>query len=171
MGGGGGYNIYAYTDEAKLNYSGKIDVITSFDVLEHVEDPVKFFKDIYELLAPNGRAIIGTPTSTPVMRELLSGVYDKTILYSAQHIWIFSERSMMCLAESAGFKNSNCSIKFFQRRGLANLLNWLKYRRPLANGEEAPKYNFITELLDEVYRKTLEEKGMADYIVIYLEKS
>lgn len=55
----------------------KVEVVTSFDVIEHVENPRKFIKEVYELLAPNGTAIIGTPTDAPIMRELLGEVYEK----------------------------------------------------------------------------------------------
>lgn len=41
-----GFNTYAYADEAKKKYTDKIDVITSFDVIEHVQSPEIFIKDV-----------------------------------------------------------------------------------------------------------------------------
>lgn len=68
------------------------DVITSFDVIEHVEDPREFLQDVYDLLSPKRQAIIGTPTDAPVMRELLGEIYEKNQLFSTQHPWIFGEK-------------------------------------------------------------------------------
>ena len=76
----------------KKSWGNKIDVITSFDVIEHVEEPTKFITDIFELLAEGGQAIIGTPTEAPVMRELLGEIFEKKLLFSTQHIWIFLKK-------------------------------------------------------------------------------
>jgi SAM-dependent methyltransferase len=37
------------------------DTIISIDVLEHVEDPVKFISEIYRVLKPSGKTILSTP--------------------------------------------------------------------------------------------------------------
>lgn len=66
-----GFSTYSYADEAKKLYANKIDVITSFDVIEHVQSPESFIKDVYDLLTAGGKAIIGTPTDAPIMRSLL----------------------------------------------------------------------------------------------------
>jgi len=39
--------------------------VISFDTLEHVECPQKFFKNLALMLAPNGEAIIGFPNEFP----------------------------------------------------------------------------------------------------------
>lgn len=50
-----GFSTYSYADEAKKLYANKIDVITSFDVIEHVQSPESFIKDVYDLLTVGGR--------------------------------------------------------------------------------------------------------------------
>lgn len=77
-----GFSTYSYADEAKKLYANKIDVITSFDVIEHVQSPESFIKDVYDLLTAGGKAIIGTPTDAPVMRSLLGKDYEKKLLFS-----------------------------------------------------------------------------------------
>jgi len=44
-----------------LNCSGKFDIITLFDVLEHSENPVKLIEDINKILKLNGVIIISLP--------------------------------------------------------------------------------------------------------------
>ncbi len=161
-----GFTVYAYADLALKEYQGggSIDVITSFDVIEHVDDPRSFIKNIYELLAKGGRAIVGTPTDAPVMRSLLGKVYEKELLFSTQHIWIFSEKNLRLLAEEQGFKS--ISFKYFQRYGIGNMLGWIRDKEP----GTAVESEFITAALDGVWRGQLSDKGMSDYIVMYLEK-
>ena len=46
------YKVYSYAGEACKDYADKVDVITSFDVIEHVSEPKEFASDIYRLLKP-----------------------------------------------------------------------------------------------------------------------
>lgn len=158
------FETYAYASEAKKEYAGIIEVITSFDVIEHVEEPVKFIQDIYELLAEGGEAIIGTPTDAPVMRQILGEIYEKRLLFSTQHLWIFAEKNLQIVAQKAGFQQ--ISIKYYQRYGLNNFIGWIKEEK--ACGE--PDYSFVTSTMNEMWKTELSSKGLSDYIVLYLKK-
>ena len=159
-----GFSTYSYADEAKKLYANKIDVITSFDVIEHVQSPESFIKDVYDLLTAGGKAIIGTPTDAPVMRSLLGKDYEKKLLFSTQHLWILSEKNLRIISEKCGFKNID--IKYYQRYGIDNMLGWLKNKEP----KSEIKQKFITETLNNVWKAQLVDNGLADYIVLYLEK-
>lgn len=159
-----GFSTYSYADEAKKLYANKIDVITSFDVIEHVQSPESFIKDVYDLLTAGGKAIIGTPTDAPVMRSLLGKDYEKKLLFSTQHLWILSEKNLRIISEKCGFKNID--IKYYQRYGIDNMLGWLKDKEP----KSEIKQKFITETLNNVRKAQLVDNGLADYIVLYLEK-
>lgn len=56
-----GYRVYSYASEALKELAGEIDVVVSFDCIEHVRNPVEFVCESYKLLRVGGRAIIGTP--------------------------------------------------------------------------------------------------------------
>lgn len=159
-----GFHTYAYAEEAKLDWENKIDRITSFDVIEHVEDPMGFLKECYYLLKEGGQAVIGTPTDAPVMRSLLGETYEKQLLFSTQHLWIFSEKTLKMMAESAGYQE--ISVKYFQRYGIQNLLGWLKEKRPNADLHET----WVADALDRVWKAEAESQRMSDYIVLFLKK-
>lgn len=148
------------------NWRGRVDVVTSFDVIEHVVDPLSFLKNVYALLGDGGQAIIGTPTDAPIMRELLGKTYEKELLFSVQHLWIFGERNLRLLSGKAGFAEENIKIKFFQRYGIGNLLGWLRDKKP----KSAIEAKFITGTLDSAWKAVAESMGLADYIVLYLSK-
>lgn len=161
-----GFNTFAYAGEARKQFEGKVDVITSFDVIEHVDDPLEFILDIYKLLRIGGQAFIGTPTETPIMRKLLGEDYEKKLLFSTQHIWVFSKNNLSALAIGAGFLAENISFKYSQRYGLGNVFGWLKYREPRKDIYD----EFITETLDEVWKTECSSKELSDYIILCLKK-
>lgn len=159
-----GFRTFPYSVDAIKQIRGGVHVATSFDVIEHVENPIDFLKDIYELLAQGGQAIIGTPTDAPVMRSLLGEVYEQQQLFSTQHLWVFGEKNLRLMAKKAGFQN--IKIKFFQRYGIGNMMGWIR--------DKAPRHDItadhITKALDTVWRAQLEDRGLADYIVLYAGK-
>ena len=67
-------------------------------------------------------------------------------------------------------------MRYFQRYDLTNVLAWLQYKKPLSVGGNLGKpkkelhYEFFARTLSEVYKSELEEKGLADYIVLDLTK-
>ncbi len=159
-----GYYIYAYTGEARKDWENKVDIVTSFDVIEHVEDPRAFMEDIAGLLSGGGYSVIGTPTDAPIMRKLLGETYEKKLLFSTQHLWVFSENNLRMLAREAGFEH--IEIKYFQRYGIGNLLGWLKEKAPRSEVRE----KIFEGTLNSVWKSECSEKGLADYIVLYAYK-
>ena len=159
-----GFETFPYATSALKQYSEGVDVITSFDVIEHVESPEEFMKDAYCLLSTGGQAIIGTSTEAPVMRNLLGTIYEKKQLFSTQHPWVLSEKSLRIIAERAGFKN--IKIKYFQRYAVGNLLGWIREKETRSEIKE----DFLSEGFDSAWKAMCNEKGLSDYIVIYAEK-
>lgn len=159
-----GYHTYAYAKDAMEKYSGGIDVITSFDVIEHVDDPAEFLRDYYALLKEGGKGFCGTPTEAPFMRKLIGHDYDEKLLFSTQHIWIFDEKSMVFMAEQAGF--SKIKVSYYQRYGIGNMISWLSFREPKGHVD----YGWIPKTLDSAFVSSLIDNKQADYIVLEVEK-
>ena len=159
-----GFSTYAYTDSAIHDYSTQVDVVTSFDVIEHVEYPQKFLTDIFGLLKTGGKAFVGTPTDAPIMRKLLGDIYEKKLLYSTQHLWIFSEESLRILSKDIGFSKIN--FKYYQQYGFGNMIGWVKDKKPGTAIQE----NFITDTLNCLWKNQCVDQKLSDYIVLELEK-
>lgn len=155
-----GYHTFSYAADAFSRFKGQVDLITSFDVIEHVDEPMSFVRDAYELLSPSGLMILGTPTDAPVMRKLLCDEYENRLLYSVQHLWIFGENNLRLIAQKAGF--TDITVEYHQRYGIGNFISWLIERKPKGH----VKYDFLTDTLDEVFKRELEKTKQADYIVI-----
>lgn len=161
---GRGYSAFAYAADALADFKESLDVVTSFDVIEHADDPVAFMEEVYRLLKPGGKAVIGTPSDCPVMRALMGKEYEKKLLFSFQHPWILSRESFKICCKRAGFTQVRIEQK--QRYGLSNLLSWLKEREPMGHC----RYDFVSDTLERVYQSELEAKGLADYLIAYVTK-
>lgn len=159
-----GFHTYAYCSDAIKDYKEKTDVVTSFDVIEHVEDPQLFLNELFDLLKTGGKGIIGTPTDAPVMRDLLGEIYEKKLLFSTQHLWIFNEESLIMMAQKAGF--SDIKIKYYQRYGISNVFGWLREKKPASDIVA----DYISDTMDKAWRTELERQGKSDYIVLYVQK-
>lgn len=93
-------------EELPEEFRGPYKVITAFEVIEHVEKPLKFLKDIYQLLEENGFLILSCP---PYFKfENLSLGYRKYKWwgndYPPHHINRFKPWTLFYGLKLAGFK-------------------------------------------------------------------
>ena len=77
---------------------GKMDVVLSSGVLEHVPDPVTFLRGHREDLAPGGHIIISTPDSAPSIE-----LGDPSMILH-EHISYFDEDSLRRVVTEAGYE-------------------------------------------------------------------
>ncbi len=116
-----GYSNYA-RDQYQANVktgqladiNGKFDVITMFHVMEHIPDPIKTFKKLYDLLNEDGFLFIEVPNI-----ESFSQSPNNTFFKA--HIHYFSAATLIACASqyfvSADLDNSGNSISIlFNRR-------------------------------------------------------
>lgn len=158
-----GHIAYAYMDNAAKDFANTIDVLTSFDVIEHVDNPRQFAEDAFRLLKNGGEIIVGTPTDLGHLRALLGSEFD-SFVFSVQHPWVLSEKALKIIFENAGFKE--ISVRQFMKYGLGNVFAWLKERQPRGH----VTYPCISHTVNEAWKANLAEKGQGDYLVLYAVK-
>lgn len=81
---------------------GTFDVITAFDILEHLHDPLRFLADLRVVLRRGGLLMLTTPDSRHPLRFLMRARWP--MLQPLQHTFLFSRRSMGLALERAGFQ-------------------------------------------------------------------
>lgn len=79
----------------------KFDLITLWDVIEHVEDPGTVISGLKKLLSPRGRIVIQTPRFG-LLGELLGGNWCH--LLPVQHLSVASKEGMQKLVRRTGLK-------------------------------------------------------------------
>ncbi len=103
-------------------FKGRFDAITSFMVIEHIEDPREFIKKLYECLEPGGFLFISTNNNGGMLYSLarflkrfgIRVVYDR--VYSDHHLQHFTNKSLRLVLQKNGleireFKNHNYPLK------------------------------------------------------------
>lgn len=83
----------------------KFDIVTAFDIIEHVQNPEKILKECYFVLKPDGYLVLTTPNMSSIGRKLKKkkwfGYRDKT------HISLLYPEVWIKLIEDNGFKVMN----------------------------------------------------------------
>ena len=115
-----GWDVYGteYTDEAikicidkDINmYEGKLnpenfdihfDIITSFEVLEHINNPVEEINNFNLLLRQNGLVYITTPNFNSLLRYKLKEKYN--VICYPEHLSYYTPKTLDKLLKSCGF--------------------------------------------------------------------
>jgi 2-polyprenyl-3-methyl-5-hydroxy-6-metoxy-1,4-benzoquinol methylase len=159
-----GYHWEPSTSAAAKNWHGKVDIVLSTQVIEHVEDPRTFLENISKLLTPEGVAVISTPNSKDILMELIPDEFPK-FFYRSQHRWAFDVKSLSKCALLAGL--NVVEVKHIHRYGLANAMNWYKYGKPM--GRQPIK--LLGSAIDMHWKAWLESTGQSDNLYLILARN
>ena len=91
----GKLNPKNYTDE-------EFDVITSFEVLEHINNPVEEIKIFHKLLRLGGLVYLTTPNFNSISRYYLKSKYN--IITYPEHLSYYTPKTLKKLFKSSNFK-------------------------------------------------------------------
>lgn len=87
---------------------GKVDVILSTEVIEHVYDPRAFLKTAYRYLKPSGKFIVTTPYHGYLKNLVMAtrGMDSHfTVLWDGGHIKFWSKKTLSQAMTETGFTN------------------------------------------------------------------
>lgn len=88
------------------------DVITLFEVIEHLFEPTELIKEIQRILKPGGVVLIGTGNGESWTVKLLGGRWEYFDIRShGGHISFFNPKSIAILANRCGLDVHNISTK------------------------------------------------------------
>lgn len=108
---------------------GSFDVVTAFQVLEHVADPLAFLRDAAACLKPGGTLVIGVPDSDSYLGTLANFVLNAP----PHHVTWWNARSLTALAEIAGLEDvrlHHAPVEPWEARlyWMARIQRWLRPR-------------------------------------------
>jgi SAM-dependent methyltransferase len=78
------------------------DLITCFQTLEHLEDPLKLCQDSYELLRTGGIFLAVTHDFRAPLARIMG---KRSPIYDVEHLQLFSQKSLTGLYRTAGFSD------------------------------------------------------------------
>jgi 2-polyprenyl-3-methyl-5-hydroxy-6-metoxy-1,4-benzoquinol methylase len=108
-----GLSILSQPWEKASFHEGEFDVVTAFYVVEHLPDPVSFFREVHRILRPGGMILVRYPHTTPI-KDILAPMRIKNDLYHLPfHLSDFSPRTMRRALQLTGFANIKTVIGGF----------------------------------------------------------
>lgn len=96
-----GVNVIHGTQDAPVLEGEQFDVITMWDVIEHVDDPSAEMAKAYQLLKPGGWLVVHTMDIESIMARLLGAKWP---WFMDMHIHYFSQRTMQQMLQKNGFQ-------------------------------------------------------------------
>jgi len=98
------------------------DLITMFQVFEHVTNPLEFLQSLIPYLKPNGSICIEVPN----IEEALISVYESApfadFSFREPHAFYYSPKTLPLIAQKAGFAGKTRTI---QRINFLNHVHWI----------------------------------------------
>lgn len=88
-------------EEHAADLAGRFDLLTLWDVLEHVADPIALLETVWRCLRPDGVVAIKTPNIRCPEAHVFGPHYHSL---KREHLVYFSARSLIGAAERAGFQ-------------------------------------------------------------------
>lgn len=157
-----GHEVYSdVKDCSSLNST--IDIIISFGVIEHINEPLDYLTNAYNLLKPKGKMFIETDNLDDILVKLGFKEFEP-FYYRTVHSYYFNGKSLKELALKAGF--NDIIVGYRHGFGISNTIKWLNERKPGGLN----KLEFITPEIDFAWVKMLENTGMAELLHFELVK-
>ncbi len=108
------------------------DLITVFQVMEHIDDPLKFLKTINRYLKPDGLLYIEVPNINDALASLYKIEPYGDFWFREPHIFYYSPETLSLLMGKAGFKGDITAI---QKYNFMNHMNWIFSGKPQKSAE------------------------------------
>lgn len=158
-----GHEVYPYMENCIERYADTVDLVVSFNVIEHVKNPLNFLRDMYRLLRPGGTLLLCTPNLDNWLINFAPDKFSK-FFYRRVHPWYFCKKSLENMCNLCDI--TDYSVKYSQRYGLANALTWIREGR--GSGNDAT--HFLSGL-DGSYKQFVEANEIADLIYLQCRKA
>lgn len=157
----GHFDLKVTTDTLRSDtYPSKFfDVVTAFQVFEHLTYPRKEIEKIHKILKPSGLLLIEVPNIDTIMVKLLG---EKHRHFVQDHVSFFSATTLSQLLEDMGFQIKKV---YYPTRvlSLRHFIWWLKkYNQRLSNG--------VTNILPNVIVQKPIRVNFRDIVAVIAEK-
>lgn len=152
-----GHHVYESLENAR-ECRVKSDIIVSFDVFEHLREPVETLRNFKDMLVGEKILYIGVPNQKDKLKELVPAYLPH--FFHVEHIYYFDQRSLSAVFERAGCRID--SIMFMHKYNFMNLVEWLRTEKAPGN----PHSDAVDSDLDVRWRSWLEDRGTASHILL-----
>jgi 2-polyprenyl-3-methyl-5-hydroxy-6-metoxy-1,4-benzoquinol methylase len=158
-----GHEVYSDIKDC-IHLNSTIDIVISFGVIEHINEPLEYLINAYTILKYNGEMFIETDNLDDILVKLKFKEFEP-FYYRTVHSYYFNTKTLKDLAKKAGFIEITSGHR--HGFGISNTIKWLNERKPGGLN----KLEFITPEIDYAWVQMLENTGMAELLHFQLVKS
>lgn len=90
------------------------DAVVSHHVIEHIDEPVEFVRNVFRILAPGGSFICGTPNFASPAARVFQDRFR--LLHDPTHVSLFTDDSLLRLLRDEGFVVQRVEYPYFGTR-------------------------------------------------------
>ncbi|KKW12513.1 MAG: Methyltransferase type 11 [Parcubacteria group bacterium GW2011_GWA2_49_9] len=179
------FKVYTEPIESARIDEGPFDLVTAFQVLEHIPEPVSFLRGIAKNLKPNGLLYLELPNIDDALLSVFKVKGYADFYYREPHVSYYSKNTLMALLRKTGF---NGEVKTVQRYNFTNQMRWILTGKPqttfaqgngtpvLVTDESVPSrirasLNVFFKDADIRYRKLIEQNGAGDNLTFLGRKT
>ncbi len=135
------------------------DVLTMFDVVEHLTSPSVFIKDAYRVVKPGGYFVACTPNIASIQTKL-TGKYR--LKFARMHFYYFTPKTLGAMCELDGFK----VVKVEHHKRIIRPINAIAWMK---------KHPRVYKMMEVIFAKTplgnlKWASGLSGNMVIYAKK-
>ncbi len=138
-------NIAVYSNRLDDEKNNSYDLITLFDVIEHLKDPVEYFKKIKMKLKKNKFCVIYTPNIHSLSYALMGS--DQNTMLPFEHVCFFNKKSFEYLAKKSKFKIHSIETYGF------DVMDYFLYREFKDNTRYMNRMHEFTSLVQSLLDK------------------
>ena len=158
-----GHEVFSPLDEKIKTFRSSADLVTSFGVIEHLEDPFGHLELAWNLVKPGGRLILQTDNLNEILFTTAAKNF-KRFFYRTAHNWYFSPETLKKLAMRANLEGIKVST--IQEYGFLNFIQWQKEGKPTGNSGGY----FLGSDFEAIWRSSVERTEQGSLIMLMATK-
>lgn len=90
-------------EDISAEYRASYDVVSAFDIIEHLERPLDFLSEARKLLRSKGQLLISTPDANHWLRPIMGSRWP--MLQPMQHLSLFSSEALRIALKKSGYED------------------------------------------------------------------
>ncbi len=158
-----GHKCFPYADQMLKEHTGQVDVVVSFDTIEHIPNVSEFTKQIHQSLKTGGVLYLSMPNLNDLIRSICPSDYNP-FYFQVAHVNYFSKDTAARLLKDSGF--ANVSVDYIHKYNINNIFQWCKNGKPGAfDTHETFDRAFHSHFIAEI-----ERLGVASHLFITATK-
>lgn len=159
-----GHEVFDPSDQRIANLENSADFVTSFNVIEHLEDPYEHLVSAWRMVKPGGQFVVQTCNLNEILM-LTEASGFKEFWYRTAHNWYFTPHNLESIAARAGL--SAVKVSTFHEFNFSNFINWHKMSRPTGNSES---FRLSVEF-ETIWKASVENSGRGSSIILRATKA